>query len=69
MFELKKNGKVFTSKFVGPRAAVSQSLGNTALDLVLTARYMALCHRGNAWFGEWRELITQAFVRFPAVIS
>ena len=45
MYELKKNGKVFTSKFVGTepssykkiiyRAAVSQRLRNTALaDLV-----------------------------------
>ena len=42
MYELKKNGKVFTSKFVGTgpssyeeiiyRAAVSQSLRNTDLD-------------------------------------
>ena len=42
MYELKKNGKVFTSKFVGTepssyekriyRAAVSQRLRNTALD-------------------------------------
>jgi len=40
MYELKKNGKVFTSKFVGTRpsyekiiyqAAVSQTLRNTAL--------------------------------------
>ena len=46
MYELKKNGKVFTSKFVGTgpssyiykkknwRAAVSQSLRNTALNRV-----------------------------------
>ena len=43
MYELKKNGKVFTSKFVGTglsscekriyRAAVSQRLRNTALDV------------------------------------
>jgi len=42
MYELKKTGKVFTSKFVGTgpssykkriyRAAVSQRLRNTALD-------------------------------------
>jgi len=42
MYELKKTGKVFTSKFVGTgppsyekiiyRAAVSQKLKNTALD-------------------------------------
>ena len=42
MYELKKNGKVFTSKFVGTgplsykkriyRAAVSQRLRNTVLD-------------------------------------
>ena len=41
MYELKKNGKLFTSKFVGTgpssyeenyQAAVSQSLRNTALD-------------------------------------
>ena len=42
MYELKKNGKVFTSKFVGTgpssyekriyRAAVSQRLRNTALE-------------------------------------
>ena len=42
MYELKKNGKVFTSKFVGTgpssykkriyRAAVSQRLRNTGLD-------------------------------------
>jgi len=42
MYELKKNGKVFTSKFVGTgpssyekgiyRAAVSQRLRNTELD-------------------------------------
>jgi len=44
MYELKKNGKVFTSKFVGTgpssyekriyRAAVLQSLRNTGLDLL-----------------------------------
>ena len=46
MYELKKNGKVFTSKSVetGPssyekrnyRAAVSQSLGNTGLELMMS---------------------------------
>ena len=53
MHEVKKNGKVFTSEFVGTgpssyekriyRAAVSQSLRNTALvyhDLVHTASYI-----------------------------
>jgi len=49
MYELKKNGKVFTSKFVGTgpssyekriyRSAVSQSLRNTDLR-----HYMYKCH-------------------------
>jgi len=49
MYELKKNGKVFTSKFVGTgpssyekriyRAAVSQRLRNTALEKLLVLRY------------------------------
>ena len=50
MYELKKNGKVFTSKFVGTgpssckkriyRAAVSQRLRNTALNSKLNP----ICH-------------------------
>ena len=47
MYELKKNGKVFTSKFAGTgpssyekriyRTAVSQRLRNTALNYVMVA--------------------------------
>ena len=52
MYELKKNGKVFTSKFVGTgpssykkriyRAAVSQRLRNTGIDESVD---MLNCHR------------------------
>jgi hypothetical protein len=49
MYELKKNGKVFTSKFVGTgpssfekriyRATVSQRLRNTALEVCAHEHY------------------------------
>jgi len=52
MYELKKNGKVFTSKFVGTgtssyekriyRAAVSQRLRNTALNCRASCRQVAV---------------------------
>ena len=58
MYELKKNGKVFTSKFVGTgpssygksiyRPAVPQRLRNTGLDL--TAKNSNFCvSRQSAW--------------------
>ena len=59
MYELKKNGKVFTSKFVGTgpssyekriyRAAVSQRLRNTAL------RFDAVLHSPRRSEGSYRS--------------
>ena len=58
MYELKKNGKVFTSKFVGTgpssynkiiyRAVVSQSLRNTALQRSVTLAYLCYAPSNTA---------------------
>jgi len=58
MYELKKNGKVFTSKFVGTgpssyekriyRAAVSQRFRNTDLDLKLETAVKKSTEHGSS---------------------
>jgi len=67
MYELKKNGKVFTSKFVGTGpssyekriywAAVSQRLRNTGLEFSGIITFIGRCFRGDLtlWSGNYTD--------------
>jgi len=81
MYELKKNGKVFTSKFVGTghssyekriyRAAVSQRLRTTGLDSDLHVATSPISPAVNTLVGNkhCRFLSMIVFWRFSARIS
>jgi hypothetical protein len=69
MYELSKNGKVFTSKFVGTgpssyekriyQAAVSQTLRNTGIDHHIISSKQVLYVSSNKLYYAWDVFPTQ----------